>query len=261
MTSALYARIDAIGSFAADVAHELKNPLTSLRSAVETLPLARSEPARDRLLAVIQHDVRRLDRLITDISDASRLDAELARGEMAPVDIERLVETVVGMQNEVKTGPSSPMTLTVKPAPKGQGGGHPGWLVQGHDGRIGQVFVNILDNARSFSPPECAVRVELSRDARHITIVIDDDGPGIPEHALERIFERFYTDRPDHGFGQNSGLGLSISRQIIEAHGGTITAENRSGPTKADGEVTVDGARFTVRLPALPSAPPSVRRK
>jgi two-component system, OmpR family, sensor histidine kinase ChvG len=257
MTSALYARIDAIGSFAADVAHELKNPLTSLRSAVETLPLARSEPARDRLLAVIQHDVRRLDRLISDISDASRLDAELARGEMAPVDIQRLVETVVGMQNEVKTPGHVPARLTVKPPPKT----HPGWMVQGHDGRIGQVLVNILDNARSFSPPDRPVAVELSRDAGHVMIVIDDDGPGIPEHALERIFERFYTDRPDHGFGQNSGLGLSISRQIIEAHGGTITAANRTGPVRSDDEVPVAGARFTVRLPALPAASPPVKRK
>jgi two-component system sensor histidine kinase ChvG len=257
MTSALYARIDAIGSFAADVAHELKNPLTSLRSAVETLPLARSEPARERLLAVIQHDVRRLDRLITDISDASRLDAELARGEMAPVDAMRLVETVVGMQNEVKTGGQALIALTVRPPPKA----HPGWLVQGHDGRLGQVLVNILDNARSFSPPERPVKVELARDARTITITIDDDGPGIPEHALERIFERFYTDRPDHGFGQNSGLGLSISRQIIEAHGGTIVAANRTRPVGSDGEAPVDGARFTLRLPALPPALPAARRK
>jgi two-component system, OmpR family, sensor histidine kinase ChvG len=257
MTSALYARIDAIGSFAADVAHELKNPLTSLRSAVETLPLAKSDSARERLLAVIQHDVRRLDRLITDISDASRLDAELARGEMAPVDLERLVETVVGMQNEVRAGQQPPIKLTVRPTPKNHGG----WLAQGHDGRIGQVFINILDNARSFSPPDHAVRVELSRDGRHITVIIDDDGPGIPEHALERIFERFYTDRPDQGFGQNSGLGLSISRQIVEAHGGTISAANRAGPVGEDGEVHIEGARFTIKLPALPptSSPPKRR--
>lgn len=257
MTSALYARIDAIGSFAADVAHELKNPLTSLRSAVETLPLAKSEPARDRLLAVIQHDVRRLDRLITDISDASRLDAELARGEMSPVDVQRLIETVVGMQNEVKAEGQAAISLGVKAAPKS----HPGWLVQGHDGRIGQVFINILDNARSFSPPNHPVRVELARDAGHITITIDDDGPGIPEHALERIFERFYTDRPEQGFGQNSGLGLSISRQIIEAHGGVISAANRSGPVGHDGEVRVEGARFTVRLPALSPAEPKPKPK
>lgn len=257
MTSALYARIDAIGSFAADVAHELKNPLTSLRSAVETLPLAKSEPARARLLAVIQHDVRRLDRLITDISDASRLDAELARGETAPVDVRRLIETVVGMQNEVKTEGQAPITLAVRPDPKAGAG----WLAQGHDGRIGQVMINILDNARSFSPPDRAVRVELSRDERQITLVIDDDGPGIPEHALERIFERFYTDRPDHGFGQNSGLGLSISRQIIEAHGGTITAANRIGAVRADGETPVQGARFTIGLPALPQAIPTAKRR
>jgi two-component system, OmpR family, sensor histidine kinase ChvG len=257
MTSALYARIDAIGSFAADVAHELKNPLTSLRSAVETLPLAKSEPARARLLAVIEHDVRRLDRLITDISDASRLDAELARGETSPVDMLRLVETVVGMQNEVIRGDQARISLLTRPGPPS----HPGWLVQGHDGRIGQVLVNILDNARSFSPPGHEVRVELSRDAGHITVIIDDDGPGIPEHALERIFERFYTDRPDHGFGQNSGLGLSISRQIIEAHGGVISASNRSRSVGSDGEVKLDGARFTIRLPALPPALRQRKRK
>jgi two-component system, OmpR family, sensor histidine kinase ChvG len=257
MTSALYARIDAIGSFAADVAHELKNPLTSLRSAVETMPLAKSDSARERLLAVIQHDVRRLDRLITDISDASRLDAELARGEMAPVDLERLLETVVGMQNEVKGSGQAAINLTIKPAAKS----HPGWLVQGHDGRIGQVIINILDNARSFSPPDHPVSVALSRDARHITVIIDDDGPGIPEHALERIFERFYTDRPEQGFGQNSGLGLSISRQIIEAHGGVVGAANRAGPVGKDGEVRIDGARFTIRLPALPPAVAPARRK
>ncbi len=253
MTSAMYARIDAIGSFAADVAHELKNPLTSLRSAVETLPLARSEPSRNRLLAVIEHDVRRIDRLITDISDASRLDAELARGETGPVDMLRLLETVVGMQNGAGVADQAPISLAVT----AQNADRKTWLVQGHDGRLAQVIINVLDNARSFSPQGCGVRIRLVRAAGNIVITVDDDGPGIPEHAFERIFERFYTDRPEQGFGQNSGLGLSISRQIIEAHGGTIMAENRAGPAQTpadntDGRGNVTGARFTIILPAIP---------
>jgi two-component system sensor histidine kinase ChvG len=252
MTSALYARIDAIGSFAADVAHELKNPLTSLRSAVDTLPLARSDEGRDRLLAVIRHDVKRIDRLITDISDASRLDAELARGETAPVDMAKLLSAVTAMQNEVRKPGEAPIRFDAPP----DGGA---WMVSGHDGRLGQVMVNLIDNARSFSPPEHEVRVGLSREGAALAVTVEDDGPGIPPHALERIFERFYTDRPEQGFGQNSGLGLSISRQIVEAHGGVIRAENRPGPPGADGEPTSAGARFTVRLPALPGAPAAAR--
>lgn len=260
MTSALYARIDAIGSFAADVAHELKNPLTSLRSAVETLQLARTDAARERLLAVIHHDVRRLDRLISDISEASRLDAELARGETGPVDMARLVETVVGMQNEIRQADQVPIRLKiVDPAPGRDLSAKAGWMVQGHDGRLGQVLVNLLDNARSFSPPGHDVRVQLSRTVRTLTLTVDDDGPGIPDHAIERIFERFYTDRPEQGFGQNSGLGLSISRQIIDVHGGHVRAENRLGAPGPDGVRPVEGARFTVTLPAAP-APASSRR-
>ena len=260
MTSALYARIDAIGSFAADVAHELKNPLTSLRSAVETLPLARTDAARERLLAVIHHDVRRLDRLISDISEASRLEAELARGETGPVDMARLVETVVGMQNEIRQPDQAPIRLRIiDPAPGRDLPAKAGWMVQGHDGRLGQVLVNLLDNARSFSPPGHDVRVQLSRTVRTLTLIVDDDGPGIPDHAMERIFERFYTDRPEQGFGQNSGLGLSISRQIIDVHGGHIQAENRLGAPGPEGVRPVDGARFTVTLPAAP-APASSRR-
>ncbi len=237
MTSALYARIDAIGSFAADVAHELKNPLTSLRSAVETLPLARTDAARERLIAVIAHDVRRLDRLISDISEASRLDAELARGETGPVDMARLAEAVVSMQNEARKAGEA--LIVLEPPPPGAGDA---WLVTGHDGRLGQVLVNLVDNARSFSPPGREVRVALAREGGTIRLTVEDDGPGIPPHALERIFERFYTDRPEQGFGQNSGLGLSISRQIVEAHGGAITAANRAGPPGPDGEPTRIGA-------------------
>ena len=251
MTAALFQRIEGTERFAADVAHELKNPLTSLRSAVETLPLARNDAARDRLLAVVQHDVRRLDRLITDISDASRLDAELARADTGSVDMGELLKAVVSMQNDRRQGDEA--TIMFDPpnstADKGR------FMVTGHDSRLGQVMVNLLDNARSFSSAGGAVKVALKREGDVINVTIDDDGPGIPEHALERIFERFYTDRPDHGFGQNSGLGLSISRQIIEAHRGSIHAENRmtisgKGNSAPSSENKPDGARFVVTLPA-----------
>lgn len=245
MTRALYNRIEAIESFAADVAHELKNPLTSLRSAVETLPLARNDDSRARLLAIIQHDVRRLDRLISDISDASRLDAELARADAEPVDLVRLLETVIAVQNEVKRDPPVFIRLSIAPHPLGRAA----YIVPGHDLRLGQVITNIVDNACSFSPEEGEVRVFMQRDPEFVTIIVEDDGPGIPPHALERIFERFYTDRPEQGFGQNSGLGLSISRQIVEAHRGSLEAENRLGPTNKAGETDRLGARFTIRLP------------
>lgn len=247
MTEALYNRIEAIESFAADVAHELKNPLTSLRSAVETLPLARNDEARARLMSVIQHDVRRLDRLITDISSASRLDAELARSEAVPVDMLRLLETVTGMANDLARTDGVRVNLNTPAAPAAASAAAPaaGLRVLGHDSRLVQVFNNLIDNARSFSPKGGEVRVELSRQAEMVVVAVDDDGPGIPDHALERIFERFYTDRPDQGFGQNSGLGLSISRQIVEAHRGTIHAQNRR-----DAAGKVLGARFVVQLPA-----------
>lgn len=241
MTQALYSRIEAIERFAADVAHELKNPLTSLRSAVETLPLARNEASRERLLDVIQHDVKRLDRLITDISSASRLDAELARAESAPVDVAGLLDAVVRLANDVPRSDGVGVTLTVGIAPAGSR--HP-FTVIGHDSRLVQVFNNLIDNARSFSPEGGTVRVACQRRDAMVEITVDDDGPGIPDHALERIFERFYTDRPNQGFGQNSGLGLSISQQIVEAHRGSIRATNRR---HADGSVA--GARFTVSLP------------
>jgi two-component system, OmpR family, sensor histidine kinase ChvG len=243
MTNALYSRIEAIESFAADVAHELKNPLTSLRSAVETLPLARSEDSKRRLLGVIQHDVKRLDRLISDISDASRLDAELQRQEVAPVDIAKLLNTLVTVANEVRKHNEVGVSLTF------EGAGPTDFVVPGHDSRLGQVIDNLIENARSFSPAGGNVRVICRRLRHQIEIVVDDDGPGIRPEALEKIFERFYTDRPEQGFGQNSGLGLSISKQIVEAHGGRIWAENRLAPGD-HGEAKVLGARFVVRLPA-----------
>ncbi len=245
MTQALYRRIDAIENFAADVSHELKNPLTSLRSAVETLPLAKTEDSRGRLMAIIQHDVKRLDRLISDIADASRLDAELARAEARRVDLKKLLSTVVSVANERRRAKDCVIQLDLDPNdPEGA------YAIIGHDSRLGQVVNNLLDNARSFSPSDAKVRVALRRVRGEIELVCEDEGPGIPEHALERIFERFYTDRPEQGFGQNSGLGLSISRQIVQAHRGTIRAENRPGAPNEDGEPTVRGARFIVRLPA-----------
>ncbi|HLH51810.1 MAG TPA: stimulus-sensing domain-containing protein [Roseiarcus sp.] len=254
MTFALYSRIDAIESFAADVAHELKNPLTSLRSAVEILPRVREGASKDRLLEVIQHDVRRLDRLISDISDASRLDAELARAEASCVDVVALLRAVVALAQDSPRWRNVAVRLKIED----QKGQH--YRVLGHDSRIAQVITNLIDNARSFSAPGGEVRVIARRtriedQGERVEIAVEDDGPGIPPHALERIFERFYTDRPGQGFGQNSGLGLSISRQIVEAHGGRIWAENRpfsAAAGAADGDCGRHGAgaRFVVSLPA-----------
>ncbi len=268
MTKALYSRMEATESFAADVAHELKNPLTSLRSAVETLPRVTSDESRGRLTAIIQHDIRRLDRLISDISDASRLDAELARGRTARLDVAALLGAVVTVANEVERDDDVTFLLVVAPL---SGEEPEGFWVDGHDSRLGQVINNLVDNARSFSEDGGTVRVGLRRarldddDGEEgeigVEVVVDDDGPGIPAHAFERIFERFYTDRPSQGFGQNSGLGLSISRQIIEAHGGRVWAANRLATGQDDrlaldrdgrdsSEDRVLGARFTVWLPA-----------
>jgi len=244
MTDALYNRIEAIETFAADVSHELKNPLTSLRSAVETLPLAKTEASRSRLLEVIEHDVRRLDRLISDISDASRLDAELQRTDVAPVDVRRLLTTLTSVANETRLGHDVGVDVRF------EGNRADTFSVPGHDSRLGQVISNLLTNAQSFSKSGGRVRIVCRRLKSEIEIVVDDDGPGIRPDALERVFERFYTDRPHQGFGQNSGLGLSISKQIIEAHRGRIWAENRPGPTDAQGDTRIAGARFVVRLPA-----------
>jgi two-component system, OmpR family, sensor histidine kinase ChvG len=245
MTNALYARIEAIESFAADVAHELKNPLTSLRSAVETLPLARNESSRERLLEVIQHDVRRLDRLITDISDASRLDAELVREDASSIDLQKLVGEIASAARD--PGRHKKVVEIEFRAPKrGQSGRT--YHVLGHDLRLGQVFTNLVENARSFVPDDTGrIVLTLSRAGRHVIVTVEDNGPGIRADAIERIFERFYTDRPSgEAFGQNSGLGLSISRQIVEAHGGRLTAENVTGAKPGD----IRGARFVVTLPA-----------
>ncbi len=249
MTNALYNRIDAIERFAADVAHELKNPLTSLRSAVETLPLARNEESRGRLLHVILHDVRRLDRLISDISDASRLDAELARSNTEQLDLAELLEGLVHVAQEVRREGQPDVTLKLEKSRDPNA-----FRLNGNGSRLGQVFHNLLDNARSFSPANGTVAVTARREGHEIIVTVDDEGPGIRPDVAERIFERFYTDRPEgEEFGNNSGLGLSISRQIVEAHRGTIHADNRVKQDE-DGVERILGARFTVRLPAVRAA-------
>jgi len=187
--------------------------------------------------------VRRLDRLISDISDASRLDAELQRQEAAPVDFAKLLDALVKAANEIRTDDVN-VTLAF------EGGPLSNFKAPGHDSRLGQVVSNLIDNARSFSPAGGTVRITCRRLKDEIEILVDDDGPGIRPDALEKIFERFYTDRPEQGFGQNSGLGLSISKQIVEAHGGTIRVENRTTVAGRTEEPRVLGARFIVRLPA-----------
>ena len=232
MTRALYDRIDAIERFAADVAHEIKNPLTSLKSAVEMLARARDDEARERLMAIVRNDVKRIDRLITDISDASRLDAELSRETSEPVDLRHLLETIVEVYRytEISKGVEIALDLDLPP----------GATVFGRDERLGQVFRNLIDNAVSFSPQGGTVTISARAEDGVARIFVDDQGPGIPPDNLETIFNRFYTERPpEHGFGKSSGLGLSIARQIVINTGGRIRAENR-----AEG-----GARFVVELP------------
>jgi len=252
MTQSLYARMDAIESFAADVSHELKNPLTSLRSAVETLPLAKHPEQQKKLLNIIEHDVRRLDRLISDISDASRLDAELAREDSEAVDLAGLLqgffETYSNMgDNAPGTMPKITLTIDKQRGNKSQSKTEPRWLVTGHQDRLGQVMANLIENARSFVPKENGqIDLHLSRRGHLAVITVTDNGPGIPAENTEQIFERFYTDRPvEEDFGQNSGLGLSITRQIVEAHGGTITAGNVFNKEHNA------GARFTIAIPLM----------
>ena len=238
MTDALSTRIDAIESFAADVAHEIRNPLTSIRSAIDTLPLVKDNKARERLFAILQQDIARLDRLITDISNASRLDAELSREPPRVFDLARLLDELVSLY-AANTKPGEASVVFAEPDGDGV------HLVSGREGPIAQVFRNLVDNARSFSPPGGQVRVRVGSLGKRLVATVDDDGPGIPPDNLETVFERFYTSRPKGAaFGSNSGLGLSIARQIVEAHGGTIHAENRE-----DAAGKVVGARFAVELP------------
>jgi two-component system sensor histidine kinase ChvG len=237
MTEALWARLDAIEGFAADVAHEIKNPLTSLRSAVETVTRLEDPAQQKKLMSIILDDVQRLDRLISDISDASRLDAELSRAESENVDLGELLRALAEVE-QATTGEEGPrFELDVA--------GHQPLKVSGLEGRLGQVFRNLIRNAVSFSPSGGTIRLTARRDKDWIVVSVSDEGPGLPPDKLEAIFERFYSERPKgEKFGTHSGLGLSISRQIVQAHGGTIEAENRF-----DGEGGVIGARFVVRLP------------
>lgn len=242
MTAALWARMDAIERFAADVAHEIKNPLTSLRSAVETVSRIDDPNRRARLMAIIADDVQRLDRLISDISNASRLDAELSRAEPEPVNIGAMLAMLADIQAATATGradePPAPRVTIGIPAGADL-------TVPGLEGRLTQVFQNLIANALSFSPSGGVVRIEARREDRAVVVTVADEGPGIPEGKEEAIFERFYSERPaGEKFGTHSGLGLSISKQIVEAHGGTISAANRRDPS---GDVT--GAVFSVRLP------------
>lgn len=237
MTRALYDRIDAIESFAADVAHELKNPLTSLKSAVEMLERTKEPDKRERLVQVVRNDLKRIDRLITDISDASRLDAELSRGQSAPVDITKLLDTMVDIYNGMDLPRGIRIRFSAESAPRA--------VVQGLSERLGQVFRNLIDNAISFTPEGGVVDVSAQIAGTRVLAEVADEGPGIPEPDVERIFERFYTERPaEHGFGKNSGLGLAIARQIVASHGGRIWAEN-----KRNSEGRRVGARFIVELP------------
>ncbi len=231
MTRALYDRIDAIERFAADVAHELKNPLTSLKSAVEMLTRADTGAAREQMMEIVRNDVKRIDRLITDISDASRLDAELSRETSERVDLAHLLETIVEVYRMTEVSHGVDIELDVRLPEQGR--------VLGRDERLGQVFRNLIDNAVSFSPEGGAVSIAASAESGRARVSVEDSGPGIPPDNLETIFERFYTERPNDHFGKNSGLGLSIARQITESSGGRVWAENRLG----------GGARFIVELP------------
>jgi two-component system sensor histidine kinase ChvG len=237
MTEVLWQRMDAIERFAADVAHEIKNPLTSLRSAVETVARIEEPSQQKKLMGIILDDVQRLDRLISDISSASRLDAELSRAEIDPVDLGRMLGAMVDA-HAATSGPEAPrLVLDI--------GGHAELVVSGIESRLAQVFRNLIDNAISFSPPEGEIRLQARREGERVRITVADQGPGIPPGKLNAIFDRFYSERPaGEKFGTHSGLGLSISKQIVEAHGGVILAENRLDPAGH-----VEGARFTVFLP------------
>ena len=239
MVSALYERIEGNEQFAADVAHEIKNPLASLRSAVGTMRVAKRDDQRERLLEVIEHDVKRLDRLVSDISNASRLDSELVKEEEESFDLLKMLGNIIEFlgKDASQRGIDFIADLPEKPV-----------MVQGLEGRLAQVFVNLITNAVSFCDDGDAIRVWARMRQNRVLIVVEDTGPGIPDGALAKIFQRFYSERPEGQFGNNSGLGLAISKQIVEAHGGVIWAENIR-PTHADASSEPLGARFVVGLP------------
>lgn len=242
MTNALYRRIEASEKFAADVAHELKNPLAAARSTAEALAYAKSDTDRTALVQEIQAELKRLNRLINDISSTSRLDAELARQEIQAIDIRTVLESVNCLFAEMLADNSRKLRLFIEPVSPSSS-----YTVRGNDSRLCQVFTNLIDNALSFSPKGALVKVCAHPNGSKVEITVEDEGPGIPSNKLGQIFDRFYSDRPltDAKRGKNSGLGLSISREIIASHNGEIFAENRSH----NSDQSRTGARFTVRLP------------
>ncbi len=255
MTASLYRRIEASEKFAADVAHELKNPLTAAQSTAESLTYAKTPEQRAQCVAQIRGELKRLNRLISDVANASRLDAELARQTTKPVDLAQSLTGIVDIFKDLGKAEHVTVSLEIAPALATSGA----LTVRGHDGRLGQVVTNLIDNAVSFSLDGSRVIVTAGRVGPEVEFAVLDEGPGMPEDKLEQVFERFYSDRPesDRTKGKNSGLGLSISREIIAAHGGRIWAENRYGPATADGgNGPVIGARFVVRLPALVQVAP-----
>ncbi len=239
MVAALYDRIDANEQFAADVAHEIKNPLASLRSAVGTMRVAKRDDQREKLLDVIEHDVRRLDRLVSDISNASRLDSELVKEEETSFDLLKTLANLSEYLSKQAGEKGVDFITDLPPEPI---------VIQGLEARLAQVFVNLITNAISFCEDGDAVRVWARQRENRVLVVVEDTGPGIPEQALTKIFKRFYSERPSGDFGNHSGLGLAISKQIVEAHGGVIWAENIR-PTNADVTSEPLGARFVVGLP------------
>jgi len=239
MVKALYNRIDSNEQFAADVAHEIKNPLASLQSAVGTLRMVHREDQREKLMEVIEHDVRRLDRLVSDISNASRLDAELVKEDEEDFDLLEMLGNLNQYLGEDARGKGIDYITELPNEPI---------QIRGLEARLAQVFVNLITNAISFCEEGDAIRVWARRRDNRVLVVVEDTGPGIPDQALSKIFKRFYSQRPDEHFGNNSGLGLAISKQIVEAHGGVIWAENIR-PTEADLTSEPLGARFVIGLP------------
>jgi two-component system sensor histidine kinase ChvG len=278
MTASLHRRIEASERFAQDVAHELKNPLTAARSTAEALAYAKGPEQQAELVHQIQGELKRLNKLITDVSNASRLDAELALQETEPVDLREVLHGVAGVFRDILGGEGRRIVLNIAPAHDPST-----YVVRGLEERLSRVITNLLDNAVSFSPANGIVRVSARRLGSEIEVVVADEGPGIPANKLEDIFKRFYSDRPqtDRTVGKNSGLGLSISREIVNAYGGRIWATNRNGTgtaaaawspaagqaadLTAQGPAAMAGAAFVVRLPAadMPAskgAPPLARR-
>ena len=262
MTAALYRRIEASDRFAQDVAHELKNPVAAARSTAESMSYAKTDEKRDELVRQIQGELKRLNRLISDVSNASRLDAELALQETEPVDVLKVATNITDVFRDIQKGrDDAPCRVVLEISPEFAKPGT--FVMQAHEGRLGQVFTNLVDNALSFSPSEGCVTVSIIAEPQEIIVRVDDEGPGIPPDKLDDVFKRFYSDRPqsDRISAKNSGLGLSISREIVEAHGGSIHAENR--PAMPGSDITtrdlpglaarripdVAGARFEIRLP------------